>query len=768
MSGESRRSGRAVLRLALLAGTAAAAASAWSPALAQDPPPKSPGAATASDQALSAADGLDPDSFYLEADTVANDERNKTVTASGHVEARYRGRTLRAQTLSYDTASGVVSARGNVVIVNPDGTAEFSKEVELDDQFRAGVALGFSARLQDNIKIAADSAIKRSEDEAELNRAIYTPCNICTSTGKNKKPTWSIQAGKVVQDKDHHVIYYRNAVIRVLGVPVFYTPVFWHPDADAKARSGFLTPRFEVSHKRGVSYEQPYVFAISPSQDLVVSPIFNTEVNPFLNLEWRKRFGAGQIDARFGYTYERLFDFQGDPIPGSDLTSRSYVLASGAFDMGDAWKWGFAAERVSDPLLFDRYDISGVYERRGLFETDSRRLLSQIYAVRQDSNSYLSVSALNFQGLRIGDVNAAMPVVAPLIEGRWEPQAPVFGGRLRLTGSAVVLERKVDLADPSLPGIDNRRATTQLDWRRAYTLKNGLRIEPFASGRVDVYNIADQPPTYSAHTVGRALGSLGVDLSYPLIRSSGGATWILEPLAEAVVSPESNPNPDIPNTDSADFVFDETNLFDPNRAPGFDVYDSGVRLNVGGRATVRWGDGRQARFFAGRSFRQARDLNLPLNSGYSDRSSDWVLAVSASPVRGLSLYGRTQLDGDNLSLRRQEAGANFMLSRVQGYVRYLHDYTDVVAGERENVEVAGDVFITKHWGIVGYAARDIRNDIWARRDIGVVYQDECARIEVVYHHSDAFVRLGGPSNSVQVRLTLATLGEQGYRSQDRR
>jgi LPS-assembly protein len=758
-----------MLRLALLAGTAAALC-AVAPAWAQPgpgPAAASPPAA-ASDEALSAADGLTPDSFYLEADRIAADDRGKTVTATGHVEARYRGRTLRAQTLTYDQASGVVTARGDVVIVNPDGTAEFSKEVELDDQFRTGVALGFSARLQDNIKIAADSAIKRSDDEAELNRAIYTPCNICTSTGKNKRPTWSIQADKVVQDKLHHVIYYRNAVIRILGVPVFYTPVFWHPDAGAKARSGFLTPRLEISHKRGVSYEQPYVFAISPSQDLVVSPIFNTEVNPFLNLEWRKRFSNGQIDARFGYTYAREFDFQGDAIPGSDLTSRSYVLASGAFDMGDVWKWGFAAERVSDPLLFDRYDINGVYERRGLFETDSRRLLSQIYAVRQDSNSYLSISALDFQGLRIGDVNAAMPVVAPLIEGRWEPEGGVLGGRLRLTGSAVVLERKADLADPALPGVDNRRATSQLDWRRAFTLKDGVRIEPFASGRVDVYNIADQPPDYAAHTVGRALGSAGLDLSYPLIRTSGTTTWILEPLAEAVISPEANPNPDIPNTDSADFVFDETNLFDPNRAPGFDVYDSGVRVNLGGRATVHWGAGRQARFFVGRSFRQARDLNLPLTSGYSDRGSDWILAASAAPVRGLTLYGRTQLDGDTLSLRREELGANFMLSRVQGYVRYLHDYTDLTAGERENVEVAGDVFITKHWGIVAYAARDIRNDIWARRDIGVVYQDECARIEVVYHHSDAFVRLGGPSNSVQVRLTLATLGEQGYRSQDRR
>ncbi len=79
------------------------------------------------------------------------------------------------------------------------------------------------------------------------------------------------------------------------------------------------------------------------------------------------------------------------------------------------------------------------------------------------------------------------------------------------------------------------------------------------------------------------------------------------------------------------------------------------------------------------------------------------------------------------------------------------------------MEAAADLFFTKHWGFVLYGQRDLQKGVWAQRDFGVVYQDECTRLEVVYHHEAAFVRLGGPSNSVQVRLTLATLGEQGYR-----
>jgi LPS-assembly protein len=712
-------------------------------------------------------DGLDPNAFYLEADKVTEDNKTKIATADGHVEVRYRGRTLRAQHLVYDSNTEVVTAKGDVVVVNEDGTSEFAKELTLDKDLSAGVALGFSARLRDNVKIASATLIRRNTDVSELNRAIYTPCDVCAKDGGSKNPTWSIQARRVVEDRSHHLVYFQHAVIRVLGVPVFYAPAFWTADPEANSRSGFLTPEIQLSNRRGFSVEQPFLWAISKSQDLTISPIISTKINPFLNLDWRARFNSGEINARVGYTYEYQFDNQGHRVPGSDVTSRSYVLANGAFALSNEWDWGFSAERATDDLLFDRYDIRGVYDRRGLFETDSRRLLSQIYAVRQDDNSYLSISALDFQGLRVNDTNQAMPVVAPLIEGRYEPDGPVLGGRLLVTGSAVVLSREVQLDNPSLPGIDSRRATGEANWRRAFTLTNGLRIEPFGAARLDVYNVTNAVPGNSSVTTGRFLPEAGVDLTYPLIRRDGDTTMILEPLAEGVVSPRAKTNPEIPNEDSADFLFDDTNLFDPNRAPGFDVYDSGLRLNLGGRATVSWGDGLQAHALIGRSFRSSPDLTLPPNSGYEGTSSNWIFEGSITPVRGLSLYDRTELDGDSFVLRREEVGANFMIKFLQGYVRYLHDNSDP-KNVLHDIEAAGNLYVSRNWGVVFYGTRDLKNDAWARRDVGVFFQNDCARIEVIYHYEAGFAELGGPSHSVQLRLTLATLGQQGYRDDDGR
>lgn len=729
------------------------------------PPPAAPSQA--------GDDGLGERDVYLEADVLTDDRATQVVTASGSVEARHAGRTLRADQLIYNTQTGAVHAKGHVVLINLDGSVEYSDEVQLDDELRAGVATAFAARTEGNITIAAGSAIRRNEQVNELNKAIYTPCNVCQEDGSPKQPTWSVQASKVVQDREHQVVYYRNAVIRIKGVPVLYTPVFWHPDPSAERRSGLLAPRFRYANRLGVSYEQPYLWAISPSTDLVISPMFTTEVAPLLNLEFRKRFYSGLLQARVGYTYERRFDGQGK---FGDRTSRSYILAQGLFQLDPNWQWGFGAERVSDPTLFARYRINDVYQQRGPFTTDTQRLLSQIFTTRQDRKSYLSISAISFQSLRVVQVGRdivsydpsnAFPLVAPLIEARVDPDTPVFGGRFRFQGSAVMLSRDQDASRVTPAGmlqnqgIDSRRASGQADWRRTFTLPIGLRLQPFAQARADIYSINNPFATDPKNTFSRVVSTIGTDVSWPFIRQRGSSSIILEPLLQVAVSPDYRRNTNVPNEDSVALVFDSTNLFSTNRFPGFDLYEGGQRINVGGRTTFNWGAGRSASVLVGRSFRDEPNPSFYLGSGLEGRSSDWVTAVTMSPIRGLSLFSRSRLDADSLKIRRQEAGVDFNLWKVAASTRYIYSERDATGLRTESINMNANAQLTKHWGVGVATVRDLDAGLWPFSQFSVYYQDECIRVDVILTHDQTFARSIAPANSIQVRLTLATLGGQG-------
>jgi LPS-assembly protein len=490
-------------------------------------------------------DGLGPRDAMIQADTLIDDRDNNTVTAEGRVEARMQGRTLRADKLVYNRVNGAVDAIGHVVVVNADGTSEYSSHMIMDDQLRAALAYGFSMREQDNITLTAGVAVRRNETIDQLNNAVYTACNICAKSGAAKNPTWSIQATRIIQDRERHVIYYQNFVVRILGVPIFYSPVFWHPDPTAPRQSGFLTPKFMYGARRGFSYEQPYLFAVNPSTDVVVSPQINTRVLPLLNVEWVQRFYSGMVDIRTGYTDERDFDnhhFYGDP------SSRSYVLGQGLFNIDPYTSWGFGLERVGDPTFFQRYSTPEVYEDRGPYPTTTNHLITQLYVRRQDDDTFLSVAAMDFENLTVFGRNTTVgqpnygslisedskgfPFVGPYVEGHYNPSEPVFGGQLSISTNGVVLTRNdevVSINDPTsvqAPGAqqfdpvsktnagsistiattaaltknnsvtaltytDYRRASAEADWNRTFTSDLGIRVEPFLQVRGDVFSVTN-------------------------------------------------------------------------------------------------------------------------------------------------------------------------------------------------------------------------------------------------------------------------------------
>ena len=167
-------------------------------------------------------DGLNGGGFYLEANELVDNDQTHVISAHGQVEAaRYQGRVVRANDIDYDSNTGVVTAKGDVTILNADGTSEFSQSAVLDRELSVGVASGVRKPAEGQHLDRRASVTRKSADLTELNQAIFTPCPVCA---KNPHPTWSIHASKVVEDKKRQIIYFRDAVIEIHGIPAFSTP----------------------------------------------------------------------------------------------------------------------------------------------------------------------------------------------------------------------------------------------------------------------------------------------------------------------------------------------------------------------------------------------------------------------------------------------------------------------------------------------------------------------------------------------------------------
>jgi LPS-assembly protein len=700
----------------------------------------------------------DAEKVILEADDISEEDDSNIIVATGSVEASYGGRVLRADRIEYDRRTGKVRATGNVVILDADGTQQFADEVEVNERLDDGYAVGFATRLPAGGVATANSAVRQPNGINALDQAIYTACEVCEEEGQ--RPTWALRARRAILDENNDIISYRDALLEIGGVPVFYLPYFFHPDPTAGRRSGFLIPRVGGSSRLGFVYGQPYYKVLSKSSDITITPTFYSRVRPLLEVDYRKQFWAGTLNAAGSITFER--DFDGDGNRFGEEKVRGHIFADADFEINDTWRWGFGVERASDDLFTRRYSIDGAEVSRGLFDGQPRTLLSQLYAVGQTPSFYADTSLLFFQDLRAASPTIPeAPIATPLL---YADKFYDFGkyGRTSITASSAILSRNA--SDGLTPDInpDSRRISIGADWNVTRVLPGGFVAEPFAEVRGDYYNL--DPDASGQRTVTRAVGSVGAKLSWPLLRQGKTVDILVEPTVLGAWGLSNTNDPAIPIEDSELFEFDETRLFESNGFSNFDLYEGDGKLSVGVTTSARFRNGFQFDAIAGRRWRSRADTAFDAATNLDGTSSDWVGSVSADFGRLLRVETRLRLDGDSFAVNRVDAKASTRFWRIAASARYFRVDEDIrpnIPTADEGIDTNARFRLTKNYSLTYRQLRDFTAGTNILQSFGVAYTDNCSQFRIIYQRREAVDRTLGPEDAVLFRFSLKTLGEFG-------
>jgi LPS-assembly protein len=698
-----------------------------------------------------------PEAVLLEADVLIDDEQAGTITAEGDVQVRYQGRTMRADRLIYDLNGGSVRASGNVEIVLEDGSITYADAIDADEALNVGAASELRARLGQNGTLAARSALRHGEGESELRNVIYTSCPICE--GGDRPPTWSLRARRAVQDRESRTISYYGAVVEVVGVPVLYLPYIAHPDPTIERASGFLPPNIGRNRRLGTFYGQPYYWAISPSQDLTTTLRLHGNVNPLIGLDYRKRFWSGDLEIDTTFTNEQVFNGDGDTF--GDELFRYSAFAEGRFDISNQWEWGFGVERIYDDEYLRRYDIDGAGERRGPYIGHDTRLISQLFAIGQSAHSYSSITAVSFQGLRETDTSDLLPVMLPFAETEYVLNEGLLGGQVRAQTNTAVLMRDDNPATLAFEGNDGR-FSLGLTWRRDVVFGPGIVFSPMAHVRGDVFSVETVPDDYE--TFGRGLGMGGVEVSWPFMRPGERFDLVVEPVVMASYGSDDAEDPRIINEDSLAFELDDSNLFRPNAAPNYDLWEPGGRVSAGVRATARARTGESASLIFGRRWREEQAVGFTPENNLGGESSDWVAGVQADLGSGFGTEARFRLDEENLDVERVDLAVRASAGRFSGTVRYFGVDRDLLAdptAPSEELSTNVGVELARGWRMQLGLTRDLDSDINLRQDIRAIYEDDCTFLEIAYTRNETSRGTIGPDEGIQIRIGLRSLGVFG-------
>src|ERR1700751_6351663 len=115
--------------------------------------------------------------------------------------------------------------------------------------------------------------------------------------------------------------------------------------------------------------------------------------------------------------------------------------------------------------------------------------------------------------------------------------------------------------------------------------------------------------------------------------------------------PSSGNRRNIPDEDSLSFSFNDSDLFRRDRLAGYDILDTGQRVDYGTKLGLYDKDGGSYRLLVGQSYRAQPNPFFPPGSGAEKRLSDGVGRVVLSPVSYFGLIYRFRFDPNPLTNR---------------------------------------------------------------------------------------------------------------------
>ncbi len=683
----------------------------------------------------------------ITADRITHDENLGVVVASGDVELSRDRQVVLADSVSYNMRTDVVTASGNVSILDPSGHVIFANFAELTGDLREGFIRDVRILLSDRSRLAAATGIRSGGNKSILKSGVFSPCELCRED-PTRAPLWQIKAAEVEHDQEAQVIRYRDAWLEIFGIPIVYVPYFEHPDPTVKRQSGFLAPTVGGSEILGSTYQQPYFWVISEDKDFTFSPIFTTKQGVVGVGKYREAFPNGALDLRGSATIADREKTNGN-IESNAF--RGHIDSTARFDINDAYRMGVDIQRATDDTYMRLYNFSS--------EQD---LTSRAFVEGFNGRNYLSVNNYIYQGLRSTDIDTELPIIHPLAEYNYMSDPGVAGGKYTLDASLLALTRS--------EGRDSRRLSVALGWELPYTGPAGDVYNLVARVQGDGYwvdgvdtggDTVNSANATKSGLTGRVFPQIALQWRYPWVRHSGTSHQVIEPIAQVVIAPNGSNPGEIPNEDSQDFEFDDTNLFSLNRFTGVDRVSPGSRIDYGLKWTVTGDGGGWASAFVGQSYRLHGDSIFEEGSGVEDQLSDIVGRMEIKPTYALDMHYRFRIDKDDFSARRNEFDLRVgppALNLNLGYILIDPDAQADEFGGREELNWTLYSRLSKYWSAFGGMRLDLEAQETREANIGLTYEDECFMIQTIGNRSFFSDREIEPEDSIYVNVVFKHLG----------
>ena len=752
--------------------------------------------------------------MLVEAAELRYDTDKNIVSAEGNARVYYKGRVLEADRVVYNRNTGRVYAEGHAKLTQRDGTVMHGDRFDLTDDFRDGFIESLradtpakpipplgppfgSGPLANNglpattgtppahgtykTYFSAPRAERIEGDTTVFDKGTYTACDACKDN-PDKPPLWRVRAKRIIHKNDEKMIYYEDATLEFLGIPIAYVPFFSAPDPSVTRKSGILSPFFATSSFAGSGVGIPIFWALAPDYDLTVTPTYYSSEGFFTSAIWRQRLENGQyyIQAT-GIAEQNPGLFPPPPYDGGNQALRGSLESKGDFNITDQWKFGWQFTLLSDKWYLNDYNVPS-QTRTSYFLAETT---STIYLTGQGDRGYFDLRGYSFEGLTSQDFQPQQPVAHPVMDYNKtfdiDPAKTLgIGGQAELDFNLTSLSASsASFQAVGLPVLDNAfglynvcniyvpgacllrgiggdytRVTAQASWKRQYIDPIGEVFTPFAFARVNgewldlnttnsytfmsaagsstYFNASQQNflGTNNPSFYGQVIPGIGLEYRYPFYATTSFASMVFEPIGQIIIRPNQQiGSSSLVNLDAQSLVFDTSNLFDWSKYSGYDRFETGTRANYGGQFTMNFNSGGYVNVMAGQSYQVAGTnsyatpdaANVGLSSGLDTRLSDYVSSLTIAPNSIFSFVAQSRFDVSTLEARRIDLLLNYNLGALTGSIAFANYQAQPLIGyavRREGLGISTRYMISDNYFAQGNITFDMSRQYYPASYIG--------------------------------------------------
>lgn len=682
----------------------------------------------------------------LEADDVQA-QGDDLVTLTGNAEVSQGRQTIVADELKYYRASERVVATGSVEMISETGNYLASETVDVHVPTQIGTLTNTDFKLArsltregdvDTVQIEARGNAKVVDLEGEgvinMKRVKYTNC-------QEGRDHVMIGASRLELDQNSGVGRARNATVRFMGVPIFYTPYISFPLNDER-KTGLLTPEFGSDEESGDFFGIPWYWNIAKNQDATITPRYFTDRGLQVGAEYRRKSLTSQT-----YIY-------GEYLPDDDLfgEDRDMITVQHYQQFTNNLSGTVNYNDVSDVDYFDDFRTGVRYFSATYVPRDvALNYTAKYFTLSARANEYEIIDPIIPEQNKPYERLPSVSLAANLPEGPWGMKFGLgltynnFASDFRVEGTRTAINSSVTLPFESIWGYVKPKVSL---FHRSYSLDN--RAEGL-----------DESPSFTAPIF--SIDS-GIYLEKNINWFGEGALQTLEPRLYYVYADNEEDQNDAPIFDTSQTTLNNfSNIFRENRFYGEDRVGDTNQVTFGLTSRIidnKTGDQRLKASIGQLYLIDDLEQNLfapgvPIESGLGDLLAE----IQTTSGGAWTTYGFLQYDHDESEIRTARFAMGYnpennKRKRVNlGYYFSNGQFSDV-----DQLTLDFRWPLSQRWHAFGDTRYSIEDSESLSTTLGVEYNGCCWKLRVTGQERLNNRDIEDKKTAIFVQLELTSLG----------